>query len=168
MQTYARMASQEVLHEFRLVSREVVGDNVDLFGMRLAGSEPSKKLNEFGRGVTRDGLAKNTPCLRVESGIQAEHAVPVILEPMSFRTTRRERQDRVESIERLNRSPSPQSDDNGVFYSLPPPQTSILKVRPIHLRTKAQRIWKRNLALSNSTRVKLLQGQNFARALQRF
>jgi hypothetical protein len=86
-----------------LVSGQVVDDHMDLPAVRLVRDDISEKSDELSRGVSRRGLAEDLSGLRVERGIQRQRPVTVVLEPVPLRAARRQRQDRILAIERLNR-----------------------------------------------------------------
>src|SRR5258705_6785760 len=94
---------EERLDLVSLVGGEIVSDHVDLSASRLVRDDVREKSDELSRGVSRRGLAQNFSGFGVERGIQRQRAVTVVLKPVSLRASRRQRQDRVLAIERLNR-----------------------------------------------------------------
>ena len=59
--------------------------------------------NEVATGVASCGFAVHAAGLGVQRGIQRKRAMPVVLEPVTLGAARRERQNRVEPIQGLNR-----------------------------------------------------------------
>ena len=103
MQLDRRMFAQKRLHSLSLVRRQVVGDHVNLLTSRLMRHDVGEKRYELLRGVPRRGLAYHFAGLRIERRVQRQRAVPVVLQPMPFGSSRRQRQHRIVAIERLNR-----------------------------------------------------------------
>lgn len=94
---------KERLDLVSLVRGEVVSDHVDLSASRLVRNDVGEKSHELSRGVSRRGFAQNFSGLGVERGIQRQRSVTVVLKPVPLCASRRQRQDRVLAIERLNR-----------------------------------------------------------------
>jgi len=68
------MHRQEVRDRPALVSREVVGDHMDLFAAGLIDHNVGKERRELGRGVPRSRFAEHLPGLGVEGGVQRQGA----------------------------------------------------------------------------------------------
>ena len=85
-----------------LVSREVVGDHMDLFAARLVDHDVGEEGDELRRGMSLGGLAQHLAGLGVEGGIERQGAVTEVLKAMAFRPARGERQDRILAIQSLN------------------------------------------------------------------
>ena len=62
------MRRQEILDRPALVSREIVGDDVDLFATGLVDDDVGEESDELGGGVSRGGLAEHFTGLRIERG----------------------------------------------------------------------------------------------------
>src|SRR4051794_13728930 len=103
VQVNLRMLRQKVLDWLALVSREVVGDHVDLLAARLVYDDVGEECDELSRCVPRRSLAKYFSGLRVESGIQRQGAVAKILEAMPFCASWGQRQRWILAIQRLDR-----------------------------------------------------------------
>jgi hypothetical protein len=58
VQVNFRMHCQKVQDRFALVSREVVGDHMNLLAARLINHNVGEERDEFGRGVPRSGFAE--------------------------------------------------------------------------------------------------------------
>lgn len=63
------MTGQEVLDELRLVARQIVGDEVDVTTLRLAGRHLREEGDKLGAGVVRGGLAQHLTASRVQGGV---------------------------------------------------------------------------------------------------
>jgi hypothetical protein len=103
MQTHAWMRRQKGADLLRLMSGEVVDDEVNRALARLRLDDRLQERDELVPGVTRHGAAQHFARARVEGRIQRARAVAVILEPVSFGPARRQREQEVDPIERLNR-----------------------------------------------------------------
>src|SRR6202158_3172909 len=73
------MHRQEVGDRPALVSREVVGDHMNLFTAGLIDHNVCEERGELGRGVPRSRFAEHLPGLGVEGGIQRQGAVTKVL-----------------------------------------------------------------------------------------
>src|ERR1700686_1816981 len=78
------MHRQEVRDRPALVSREVVGNHVDLFAAGLIDHNVCEERDELGRGVPRSRFAEDLAGLGVEGGIQRQSAVTKILKAVPF------------------------------------------------------------------------------------
>src|SRR5580692_6122522 len=99
---YLRMRFQKIFDRLAFMSREIVGDYVDLFAAWLIDHDVGQEGDELGGGVTLGGLAQNLSGLGVESGVEREGAVAEVLKTVSFSPTRGEWQDWVLAIQGLN------------------------------------------------------------------
>src|SRR6476646_82805 len=99
---HVRVLNQERLHAFGFVRRQIVADDMNLFAPRLMSDDVGEKRYELRAGMTRRCLAQHLAGFGVESGIERERAVTVVLKSVSLDAPRRERQYRIESIQRLN------------------------------------------------------------------
>ena len=97
-----RMIHQERPHRLGLVRRQVVGDHVNLPSLRLAGDDVAEERDKRRAGMARHRLCEDFAGLRVERGEERQRAVTV-LETVSLRAAGRQRQDRIEPVQRLNR-----------------------------------------------------------------
>src|SRR6266513_2420925 len=99
---HLRMRGQKLLDKFGFMSREVISNDMNLAPPRLTGHDVSEKGDELLTGVPRSRAADDFPCFGVQRGVQREGAVTVVLESMSLRSTRRQRQYRIQSVQRLH------------------------------------------------------------------
>ena len=97
------MRSEERIDLLGFVGREVVSDDMDLLAAWLVGDNVREEGDELGRRVPGGRLAQDFAGLGVERGVQRQRAVPEVLEAVSLGAARRERQDRVFAIQRLDR-----------------------------------------------------------------
>ena len=81
---------------------EVVGDDVNVPAWRLGADRFVQETDEFFGGVAIGGFANHLSAARVKGRIKRQRPMTVILETVPLRATRRERQHRVESVERLD------------------------------------------------------------------
>src|SRR5215471_13995809 len=97
------MSGKEFLNPLGLVGREVVDDDVDLLPTRLADDDIAKKRHELLGCVTGGRHAEDFATSGVEGRIQRQSPVPVVLETMALGAARRERKDRIEAVQSLDR-----------------------------------------------------------------
>jgi len=76
------MFGEEVPHELGLVRREIVGDDMDFLAQGLVDDDIGEEGDEFSRSVSFSGLSQNLTRLGIESGVQRQRAVAVVLEAM--------------------------------------------------------------------------------------
>jgi hypothetical protein len=100
---HTRMGIEERLDALGFVRREVIDNHMDLTPARLGRDQLGQEVDERGTGMPRHGLADDLAGAGVERGIQREGAMPVVLEAVTFGTAGRERQDRVQAVQRLDR-----------------------------------------------------------------
>src|SRR5437773_6864835 len=96
------MHRQEIRDRPALVSREVVGDHMDLFAAGLIDHNVCEERGELGRGVPRSCFAEHLPGLGVEGGIQRQGAVAKVLKAVPFCASRGQRQNRIFAIQGLD------------------------------------------------------------------
>src|SRR5579863_6606786 len=97
------MVGQEVLDPLRLMSGKVVEDHMDLLSLGLACDQIAQEGDELLAGVAIRRATENGPRLGVQSRVQRQRAVAVVLKPMTLQASRRQRQHRVEPVQGLNR-----------------------------------------------------------------
>jgi hypothetical protein len=97
------MVSQELGDPLGLMRPEVVGDDVDFPLLGFERDDLAQKCHELLGGVTGGGLTKDVAAFGVERSIERERAMTLVLKAAALGPPRRERQHRVEAIERLNR-----------------------------------------------------------------
>ena len=103
MQMNLRVVLKEVHDRLTLVSRKVISDHMDFFASGLMGDDIGEESDEFGRGVSCGGLTEHLTSFGVESRIEREGAMSVVLEAMTFRSARGKRQHGILAVQGLNR-----------------------------------------------------------------
>ena len=83
------MLLEKALHQIGLVSREVIQNYMYLPLCGLGGDDLFQKTDKLLAGVACGGLAEHFASLRIQSRIQRERPVPVILEAMLLSPPRR-------------------------------------------------------------------------------
>src|SRR5438132_2550386 len=96
------MIAEELLNPTRLVGREIVENDVDLFASALAGDDRSEEGHEVFAGVPVYGFPENLSGPRVEGGEERQGAMAVVLEAMSFEPAGAQWQNGVKAIEGLD------------------------------------------------------------------
>src|SRR6218665_1078560 len=120
------MLTEERVNQLGLVCREVVDDDVNFLAAPLMGHDVGEEGDELGRGMPRGGLAQHFTSLGIEGGVQRERSMPEVLKAMTLGTPRRERQNRVFAIERLNLRLLLDAEDGRILRRG-------LRQRPVHL-----------------------------------
>src|ERR1700739_1361601 len=95
---------QKLTYQRGFVSREIVQDDVDLLVPGALRDNFFEESNELAAGMARGGFAVNPPAGRVQSRIQEQRSVAVVLESVTLGTPRSKRQPRVKPVQRLNGS----------------------------------------------------------------
>lgn len=67
---YFGMGLEEIANSLCLVSRKIVGNDVDLSATRLVSDDVGEKRDELFTGVAGGSLSKNLTCRGVECGIK--------------------------------------------------------------------------------------------------
>src|ERR1035437_3515223 len=98
----SRMLLEELADRLSFVGGEIVEDDVNLLPRRAQGYDLLQKGHELVAGVASGSFAVNATGGGIERRIQGERSVPVVLEAVAFGTSRRERQDGIETIQGLN------------------------------------------------------------------
>ena len=115
VEVQSRMICEEALDVTALVDREVVEDDVDL---TLAAHAREKTLEEGHEGravVLLDGGADDLARARVQRGKERQGPVPVVLEAVPLQAPWRQRQDRIQAVERLDLRLLVQREDSRVL-----------------------------------------------------
>ena len=102
MKLYAGMQLEEIANQSSLMGGEIVEDDMDVLARRTQRHDFFQEGDEVAAGMAGGSFSVHASGLGVERRIQRKRAMSVILEAMTLSTSRRERQDRVESIEGLN------------------------------------------------------------------
>jgi hypothetical protein len=124
------VGAQEALDRFSLMSREVVGDNMNFGVGGLSGHHLTQELHKLSAGMAVGCLAKDFAGGRVQGRIERKSAVAKVFESVTFGATRRERQDWVETVKgldgalfidtedsRMSRRFQAKTDDFAAFFS---------------------------------------------------
>lgn len=114
MEVDLRMGLEKGCDQFGLMSGKVVGNDMDRFACGLGGDDLGQKIDELHTGMAGRGFAQDQAALGFEGGIKREGAVAEILEAVGLGATRRKRQDRVQTIERLDGTFFINAEDGGV------------------------------------------------------
>ena len=88
MQMNGGMLRQKGVHGFGFVSREVVGDQMNLLFPRLCGDDFLQKGHELRTRVARGGFTQHLATGRVERGIERKGAVPEVFKACLLYTSR--------------------------------------------------------------------------------
>ncbi len=102
VQMNLRVRFEELFDRLTLVSREVIGDHVDLFAAGLIDHDVGQEGDKLRGRVPLGGLAKHLAGLGVEGHIQRQGTVTEVSKAMAFKSARRERQHRIFAIQSLN------------------------------------------------------------------
>jgi 20S proteasome alpha/beta subunit len=103
MQLHVRMRLEERQHRRRFMSRQVVRNDVDLAVAPLRRHDLLQEPDELVTGVARGRFADDRARLRFQGGIEGEGPVTDVLEAVALGAAGRQRQDRIASVEGLNR-----------------------------------------------------------------
>ena len=114
VQVHARMLRQERADLLGLMRRQIVENDVNLGRRGLRRHNLGQKCQEVRAGVS-GRLAEDFAGLRIERRIQRQRAVPLVFEAVTLRPSRREREPRIDAIERLNRGLLVEAEDHGVL-----------------------------------------------------
>jgi hypothetical protein len=101
----------------RLVRGQIVHDHVDLASW-VGGGHVEEEVDQGGTRVAGHRLAHDLAGLCVEDRVQREGSMPEVLKAVPFRAAGRERQDRIESVQRLNGCFLVDRDDHRVFRGI--------------------------------------------------
>jgi hypothetical protein len=115
MQANRRMVPQERLDLFGLVRREIIEDHMNRLPPRSMRREVGQERDELGRRVPFGGTAEDLSRSRVERRIKRQRAMPGVLKAVSFRAAWRQRQDRIQPIQRLDRGLLIDTEDRRVL-----------------------------------------------------
>jgi hypothetical protein len=96
------VGAQEALDRFSLMSREVVGNNMNLSVGGLSGDHLAQELYKLSTGMAVGCLAQDFAGGRVQGRIEGKSAVAKVFESVTFGAPRRERQDGVETVKGLD------------------------------------------------------------------
>src|SRR6202012_533446 len=100
---HRRMVGQKPRHSLGLMSRKIVGNDVNLAILGLRGQDLTQERDKLFRGVPLRRFSQNLATAGLQSRVERERTVPAIFEPMPLYAAGRERQDRIETVQGLNR-----------------------------------------------------------------
>jgi hypothetical protein len=109
------MTGQEIVDELRFMSREIVGNHVDIAPEGLGSDNLSKKVNEVRGGMALGGLAKDFSAAGIQGRIQRQSAVTVILKAMSLSSARGKGQDGIQAVQGLDSALFVDAKDGGMI-----------------------------------------------------
>src|SRR5260370_20045606 len=104
MNTHFGMTSQKITDCLGLMRAQVIADDMHGLLLRLACDEIFQKRDELCTGVAGASLTNHLAAGGVERRVQRERAVAVILEAVSFGAARGEWQNRIQPVQRLDRT----------------------------------------------------------------
>ena len=110
--------AQEQLDAFGLMGGEIVGDDMDLFTLRLRTHQVGEEGHELGAGMTIGGFADDGSSGGIQCRIQRDGPVTVVLESVPFGSSGRKRQDRIKPVERLDGGLFIDTEDRGMGRGL--------------------------------------------------
>ena len=99
---HIRVFMQEERNAFGLMGGEIVGDNMNLFTLRLGTDQVGEEGHELGAGMSIGGFTHDCATRGIQRRIKRDRAVTVILKSVPFGSSRRKRQDRIKPVECLN------------------------------------------------------------------
>ena len=115
VQLHTAMLGEERPHRLRPVGRELVENDVDLAPRRLRRGDVREERQKVGACVPRGGLPDHLGGLGVQRGVEREGAVPLVFEAVALRSAGRQREARVDAVERLNRRLFVETEYRGVL-----------------------------------------------------
>jgi hypothetical protein len=99
---YFGMSREELLNPRSLMSREIVGNEMNLLAARLLGDQVQEEGHKLLAGVPRGGFAYHLAIARVKRGIQRKGAVAVYSKPWRSSRPGDRGRDRIESLQGLD------------------------------------------------------------------
>ena len=87
------------------MSPEVIEDDANLLAGGAGRNDLTEEADEVAAGVAGCGLARHPAGLHLQRGVERRCGMAVILKTLALGASRREPQDRVETIQRLNANP---------------------------------------------------------------
>src|SRR5260221_3330142 len=81
---------------------QVVSHDVNLSALSLTGDDLAQKVDKLGAGMASGGLSHDVAGASVQRCIQGERTMTKILKAIPFGSASRERQNRLNSVERLD------------------------------------------------------------------
>jgi hypothetical protein len=105
---------KEGIHQPCLMSREVIGNDMDRLASGLRGDDLFKEAHKLGTGVAFGRSAENFSALRLQSGIERKRPVAKVFKPMRLGSARRKWQDGIKPIQSLNGALFIDTKDHGM------------------------------------------------------
>src|ERR1700677_970549 len=102
MESDTRMLLEERCDLFGFMSGEIVQDDVNLLARFRTEDHLLQEQHELIAGMARGCFAEHFAGLHVQSSIERQGAVPVVLEPMALGAPRGHRQNRIQTVQRLD------------------------------------------------------------------
>jgi len=96
------VAIQESADGLGLMGAQVIADDMNGLMPWLTSQQIFQKSDKFGAGVPCGGLPDDLSGAGMQSRVERKSAVPIIFKPMAFSPAWRERQDRIQAVQRLN------------------------------------------------------------------
>src|ERR1700732_414243 len=102
MNAYFWMTDQKIADRLGFMRAQVIADDVNDSFWSLTGDEIFQKGDELCTGVAGAGLADDLAAPGIKGGIERERSMAIIFKAVSFSPTGRKRQNRVQTIQRLD------------------------------------------------------------------
>ncbi len=102
MNAYLRVTSQKIADRLGFMCAQVIADDVNGSFWSLTGDEIVQKGDELCTGVAGTGLADDLAAPGIKGCVERERSMAIIFKAVPFRPTGRERQDEVQTIQRLD------------------------------------------------------------------
>jgi hypothetical protein len=102
MNAYLRVTSQKIADRLGFMCAQVIADDVNGSFWSLTGDEIFQKGDELCTGVAGTGLADDLAAPGIKGCVERERSMAIIFKAVSFSPTGRERQDGVQTIQRLD------------------------------------------------------------------
>src|SRR5258707_337819 len=96
------MRLQKLFDERRLMSREVISDDMNLPPSGLTGHDVGKKRHELLARVSSGSSTNDRSSLCIQRCVQRERAVAEVFKPMPLGSSRRHGQYRIQSVQSLD------------------------------------------------------------------
>src|ERR1700677_516732 len=97
------------------MSGKIVQNDVDLLAWFAMQHDLLQEQHKLIAGMARGRLAEHFAGLHIESSVERQGAVPIVLESMALGAPRRHGQDRIQTVQRLQRSLLIHAKDRGVL-----------------------------------------------------
>jgi len=108
------MSLEKGLHQLGLMSRKIVGNDMDRLAHWLGGDDLLEEADELGTGVAWSGLAQDGSALGFQGGVERKGAVAKVFKAVRFGPPGRKRQDGIETIQSLDGAFFIHTEDGGM------------------------------------------------------